>query len=403
MKRILLILLCISMLTGCATLAPDSYVSVTPHEITDNPTTATNASEVSNYHSLKISILNQIRMGRTEGIIHAVNYEGNVEEDLKQAAYEVSSLNPLGAYAVEYMTHSCNLLVTYYEIRISITYRRSAKEIAQLKTFTTTEQFEKMLTDAVDNFDDRIAVQISDYGHEAEDIAAFVTEYCITNPATVMEVPKISVSVYPESGKSRIVEVAFHYTNNPQGLMAKQRAVETNIDAAAEYIRYRQDTYDKATLLYSYLTQRFHYRHAETATPLYDALCSGVADPTGLAQAWKLICDESDMECLLVSGMKNGQPYTWNILRTGTYYRHLDLAQCVLSDSGLVFHSDGEMTAYSWNIEQYPACKPLPAAQPEVPEEEEAEPSEDTAPEETFPEESVPEETLPEESEEQQP
>ncbi len=389
MKRILLILLCISMLTGCATLAPDSYVSVTPHEITDNPTTVTNAAEASNYHSLKVAILNQIRMGRTEGIIHAVNYEGDVEEDLKQAAYEVSTMNPLGAYAVEYMTHSCNLLVTYYEIRISITYRRTAQEIAQLKTFSTTEQFQKALTDAVDSFDDCIAVQISDYDREAEDIAAFVTEYCISNPATVMEIPKISVSVYPESGKSRIVEVAFHYANNPQGLLAKQRAVETNITAAAEYIRYRQEDYDKVHLLYSYLTQRFHYRQSETTTPLYDALCSGVADPTGLAQAWKLICDKAGVECVLVTGMKNGQPYTWNILRTGDYYRHLDLAQCILSGSGLVMHSDGEMTAYSWNMDQYPACKPLPVAQPEEEPPAEEEPAE--------------EEPIPEESEEQQP
>lgn len=394
MKRILLILLCISLLTGCSMLAPDSYVSVTPHKIPDSQMPVTNAAEATNYHSLKIAILNQIRMGRTEGIIHVTDYEGDVEEDLKQAAYEVSTLNPLGAYAVEYMTHSCNLLVTYYEIRVSVTYRRTAQEIAQLKTFITMEQFRQTLTDAVDSFDDRIAVQISDYDHEAEDIAAFVTEYCIANPATVMEIPKITVSVYPESGKSRIVEVSFHYKNNPQGLHAKQRAVETNIHAAAEYIRYRQEDYDKVSLLYSYLTQRFHYRQAETTTPLYDALCSGVADPTGLAQAWKLICDKAGVECFLVSGVKNGQPYTWNILRTGSHYRHLDLAQCILTGSGLVLHSDGEMTAYSWNMEQYPACSPLPAAQPEETPPEEGPPSEEAPPEE------VP---TPEETEETQP
>ena len=396
MKRILPILLCVALLTGCSSLAPDSYHSVTPHEITDNPSVATNAAEASDYHGLKVAILNQIRMGRTDGIIHVTDYEGDVEEDLKQAAYEISALNPLGAYAVEYMTHSCNQLLTYHEIRISISYRRTAQQISQLKTYSTPEQFQKMLTDAVDTFAERVAVQISDYNHEAENVVSFVTEYCISNPATVMEIPKIAVSLYPESGKSRIVEVVFHYENNPQGLQAKQRAVETNIDAAAEYIRYRQDTYDKVSLLYSYLPPRFRYRQAETATPLYDALCSGVADPTGLAQAWKLICDKSDVECLLVTGVKNGQPYTWNILRTGTYYRHLDLAQCVLSGSGLTFHSDGEMSAYSWNMDQYPTCKPLPAAQPAAP----AEKAEETAPAE---EEETAEETIPEETQEQQP
>lgn len=397
MKRILALLLCILVLSGCSAIAPDSYHSVTPHEIVDPQISSTDAAEAADYHSLKVAILNQVRTGRTESIIHvASDYEGDVEEDLKQAAYEVSTMNPLGAYAVEYMTHSCNLLVSYYEIRVSITFRRTAQEIASLKTVSSEKQLQELLVEAVDTFDDRLAVHVSDYNNEDEDIAAFVAEYAFANPATVIEVPKIAVSVYPETGKSRIIEASFHYKNNPQGLQAKRRAVETNIDAAAEYIRYRQEDYDKIHLLYSYLTQRFQYRQAETATPLYDALCSGIADPTGLSQAWTLICEKAGVECMTVTGMKNGEPYTWNILRTGSHYRHLDLAQCILERSGLVMHSDGEMTAYYWNMEQYPSCEPLPAAQPETeapPEEEETEtqtPEDEQPSEEEHPSEEAP-------------
>ena len=393
MKRMILILLSMALLTGCSVLAPDSYLSITPHQSSEVQTTNTDAVTADNYMTLKAAILHLVRTGQTEGVIRVTGYDGDLEEELQQAAFEVSTLDPLGAYAVDYMTHSCNLLVSYYEIRVSITFRRSAKDIAGIRSVSTQDHLEQILSTAIDTFDDRVAVRLHNYRDQAEDIPTFLGEYCAANPATVMEVPKITVSVYPESGSTRIVEINFLYTNNPQGLLAKQRAVANGIDAAAEYIRYRQEDYDKVQLLYAYLTQRFQYRKASTVTPLYDALCSGVADPVGLAQAWQLICDKAGVECLTVSGMKNGEAYTWNILRTGSYYRHLDLAQCVLDRSGLVLNSDGEMSAYYWNMEQYPACRPIPAAQPEeeppAEEEEEETPAEEETPSEELPQEQT--------------
>jgi hypothetical protein len=86
----------------------------------------------------------------------------------------------VGAYAVEYMTHSCNLLVSYYEVRVSITFRRTAQEIAQIRTISSTNQLQKLLTESIDTFDSRLAVQFNNYDGQDEDIAAFVTEYCTT-------------------------------------------------------------------------------------------------------------------------------------------------------------------------------------------------------------------------------
>lgn len=364
MKRILLILLCTVLLSGCAILAPDSYVSITPHEASEILPAATDAVSAEDFTSLKNAILSFVRTGQTEGIIHVQDYAGNLEKDLPRAAYQVSTTDPLGAYAVEYMTHSCNLLVSYYEIRISIAFRRTAQEISKIRSVSTQAKMEELLVNALETFDDRIAFRLHNYRQQDEELMAYFVQYCTDHYDTVMEVPKITASLYPESGTSRILEVNLSYKNNPQGLQAKQRAVTKGVEAAAEYIRYRQEDYDKVQLLYSYLTQRFQYRKADTVTPLYDALCTGIADPAGLSQAWQLICEKAGVECMIVSGMKNGQPYTWNIVRTGAYYRHLDLAQCVLDRSGLVMRSDGEMYTYYWDMSQFPACKALPVTQP---------------------------------------
>ncbi len=364
MKRIILILLCVLVLSGCSALAPSSYLSITPHQSSELHAASTDAVTATDFKSLKNAILTFVRAGQPEGIIHVTDYDGSVEKDLQKAAYEVSTLDPLGAYAVEYMTHSCNLLVSYYEIRISTTFRRTAREIAEVRSVSTEAQLEDMLSTAIDTYSHRLAIRLHNFRRQDEEIPAYITDYCAEHYNSVMEVPEFSLSVYPETGNTRIVEINFLYRNDPQSLLAKQRAVAKNVDAAVEYIRYRQQDYEKVQLLYAYLTQRFQYRSSPTVTPLYDALCSGIADPAGLAQAWQMICDKAGVECLIVTGMKHDEPYTWNIIRTGSYYRHLDLAQCVLDRTGLVTSSDGQMSDYYWNTKLFPACEPLPAAPP---------------------------------------
>ena len=377
MKRMLFLLCCVFLLSGCASLAPDEYLSITPHQSTEVQTPMTNVATAKDYRTLKKAILDQVRAGQTEGVIHVTDYDGVVEDDLRDAAYEVSKLDPLGAYAVDYMTHSCTRIVSYYEIRIYITFRRTAVEIAQIQTISNQEQLQQHLEQALNVQRSRLTVRLSGYRQQEQLISPMVSDYCDANAAIVMEPPQVTVSIYPEEGSDRILEINFLYTHNPQELREKREAVRESIHAAAEYIRYREGAYEKTDLLYSYLTQRFQYQQADTVTPLYDALCSGIADPTGLSQAWQLICDEAGMECYTVHGMKGDTPYTWNILYMGDYYRHLDLAACMLSPNGLVLRSDPEMSSYYWNDELYPVCKFVPEPEQEEPPEEMQPPAEE--------------------------
>ena len=368
--KLLALFLCLLLLTGCASLVPDEYLSVTPHVDSGDAAGASDAVTVENYLSLKNAILNMVRTCQTEGVIRVTNYNGDVEADLSEAAYEVSKLDPLGAYAVDYMTHSCTRIVSYYEIRVNITFRRTAKEIAEIQPAATLLQLQDKLQNAVQGYDSRLTLRLSSYRDQDQDIPAYVADYCAANPDRVMETPAVSVSVYPESGSVRILEVNFAYTHTPEELQAMEKAVEESIDAAAEYIRYREGDHGKADLLFTYLMERFSYTAHDTVTPLYDALCGGIADPTGLSLAWQLICDRAGVECYTVTGMRDGQAYTWNIVSADGYYRHLDLANCVLETGALILRTDGEMGMYSWNAEELPACDPIP--QPVIaPEEEE--------------------------------
>ena len=368
MKRLAVLIAFLLLLTGCE-LVPNDRLYVAPHVNSSTQTSSADAVIAENYLSLKNAILSMIRTGQTEGVIHVTNYDGIVEDDLAEAAYEVSKLDPLGAYAVDYMTHSCAQIVSYYEIRINITFRRTVQEIADIVSISTQTQLEDLLQQAVNSYDNRLTLRLSSYRGQEQDIPTFVADYCAANYGTIMETPAVSISVYPESGSVRILEINFQYTNPPATLQGMQDAVQESIHAAAEYIRYRETDRDKSQLLFTYLMERFHYTAADTSTPLYDALCSGVADPTALAQAWQLICDRAGMECYTVSGMLEGEPYAWNIVSADGYYRHVDLARSMLEWGELVFLTDADMSDYYWNTETLPACEPIPepAETPEGP------------------------------------
>ncbi len=388
MTRLVPLLILFLLLTGCS-LAPDEYLYVEPHVDSSMQIDSSDALTAENYMGLKNAILRLIRTGKTEGVIHVTNYDGDVEKDLPEAAYAVSKQDPLGAYAVDYMTHSCTQIVSYYEIRISITFRRTAEEIAGILSASTQERLEERVTEALQSYDDRLTVRISNYRDQAEEIPAFVADYCNANPQIIIEQPTVAVSVYPESGNVRILEINFEYTHEPQELASMQRSVFSSINGAAEYIRYRETDQDKAALLFTYLTERFHYMDAQSNTPLYDALCRGIADPTGLAQAWQSICDHAGMECYTVSGLRNGEPYDWNIISADGVYRHVDLARNVLETHELLLLADGDMAEYYWNIEQYPACE-APEETPEEPPTEEPPVEDDPSVEENPPVEEDP-------------
>ena len=396
----LLALLC--LLSGCSAWRNDDYLSLSPHSTATTQTASPDAVTVENYLGLKNAILGFIREGQANGTIRVTNYDGDVESDLSEAAYEVSKLDPLGAYAVDYMTHDLVRIVSYYEIHISITFRRTAEEIAAIEPVSTEAQLQSKLHEAIDRCDRRLTVRMSNY--QAPDIQAMVDAYCAENPGTVIEKPTLTVSAYPDTGTVRVLEIDFGYTETPQALSEKAEAVGESVDAAAEYIRYRDSDRGKAELLFTYLMERFTYEAGESTTPLYDALCSGVATPLGLSQAWQLICDQAGVECYTVSGLKDGESYTWNIISADGYFRHVDLCRCVLERGTLVLESDGEMSGYYWDQEEYPACEPeaivpvtpeLPEAPAETPPSEEPEPEEPQPEEPTEPPAETPDESQP--------
>lgn len=352
LKRIILLVSMLFLLTGCSLVA-DEYTASRPHE-SGMQTNMPDAVVVKDPAALKEAILRFIKAGKEVGSIRTVDYVGNVEEDLVRAIYEATRMTPVGAYAVDYLNHNCVKILSYYEISLSITYRRSARDIAAIQQAYTPEQLRGQVERSLQTYDEHLAIQVTE--DQEYDIEAIVKEYCLADPARMVEIPQVAISVFPETGSERIVAVDLRYENTYDQLLEKSDAVLKSVSAAAEYIRYRQTDREKTELLYTYLTERFRYTEGKTSAPVWSALCDGVSDPYGLAQAFRLICEKAGVECYTVTGLKDGEEYTWNIVSDDGDFRHVDLAVCIAQDSGLWRRTDWDMGRYYWNTQLYPAC-----------------------------------------------
>ena len=328
MKKIRLTALTLALCTAfsaCSRFVPSSYTRVSAHSQTKSEQMDTNVVNVDDYAGLRRAIRDFVRGGVEHGVIRVQQYTGTLEDDLAAAAYSVAREDPAGAYAVDYMTHECTLIVSYYEIHVDITFRKTLTPLSQIPYVSVLSDLERRLHEAMDGYDAVLTIYA---GYDQEpDYAALAQDYYEQNLGRLMALPQITVESYPQGGKPRIVELTMHYPES-------SRTLES------------------------------------------------------MAQCWALLCQEAGLECQVVKGLRGSADYWWNeVCLDGTWY-HMDLMQDVMDQSGLRLRYDEDMTGYYWDVEAYPAC-PAPEEEPTAGGENQpqapdtpAEPSEPDAPQE---------------------
>lgn len=345
----------LTLFFGCGAMIEREYISVAPHTEQFTAEESSDALTAENYLSLRNAILTFVQNGTERGVIRIYDYTGDVESDLAAATYDVSKNDPLGAYAVDYMTHDCTQIVSYYEAHINITFRRTVEQIESIQKLSSTVDLPDMLSPALERYASSLTVRVPYYVDM--DIHAMVREYYKLHPLTYMQMPLVTVNLYPEEGYVRVIEMLFSYDQTAQSLIEKQDAVATSVRAAKEYVRYRETQTEKLQLLYTYLLERFPYSFADTTTPVYGFLCEGVIGNSGSARGMQILCDSMGVECYTVEGFRGGEPYAWNIINVDGVYCHVDLLQAIrLGSEQLSFFKDAAMTDYSWDAALYPVC-----------------------------------------------
>jgi len=368
--RLIALLLLLSLLCGCGNgLVPKEYTVISEHSDT-NVESQSDAVVAESYEELKYAILSFVEQGITHGVIRSYRYDGDVTEDLSEAAYEIWKNDPLGAYRVEYITTDCNLLLSYYESRVEITYRPDAVPAEEIGYVRGKSGAEEAIAAALEEDAERLTLRISAYGSSL-DCVQLAADYCAANPETVMEAPEVTASIYPEEGSTRIVDLKFSYAHTEAERTNMQLLVSSVLNSASNYVRFRNEDDAKAQMLVSYLLGRFDYVEGRSLTPVYSLLCEGICSSQTFAEVFQILCDRVGLTCRTVSGYLDGESYNWNILQIGEIFHHVDLLRYVREGrSDLIYYADSDMERYSWDREAYPVCgllEPVPENPEETP------------------------------------
>lgn len=366
-KKILLLVLALSLLLSGCSVFDGSYVHVTPHQ-EHKDSSQTELVSANNYQQLRKAVEEMIRAGSERGVINVADFDQElVEKHMTAVAFHVRETYPIGAYAVEEIQYEIGTNSGRPAIAITLKYRHNRAAIQKIRTVETIDTAAAAIGKALENCDAGVVLQVQQY--QETDFSQIVEDYAEQHPEQVMETPQVAVGIYG-TGKARVVELTFTYQNSRDSLRTMQSRVQMVFDSAALYVSSEAAQLQKFSQLYGFLMERFEYTVETSITPAYSLLNHGVGDSRAFAVVYAAMCRQADLECHIVKGTKNGDPWTWNIVQDEGRYYHVDLLRSSM-DGGFDTYDDSEMYGYVWDYSAYPECiapYQAPAEQQIVPE-----------------------------------
>lgn len=361
-KRVLLLCLCLSLLLGGCAWFDGSYLSVMPHR-EQSQTAQTGTIHVENYQELVNALEKLVDSGAETGVIGVGDYQTDVEKSVKAAVQFVMSGYPIGAFAVDTIDYELGTSGGQDALAVTISYRRSLGELQQIRRVADMEAAETAVEQALQRCDAGVVLLVDRYA--TRDMTQLVRDFAEERPQTVMEVPQVTENIYG-AGRARVIELVFAYQNGRDDLRQMQSLVEPVFNSAVLYVSGDDSHRQKYTQLYAFLMERFDYTIETSITPAYSLLRHGVGDSRAFATVYAAMCRSAGLECRVVTGTRQGEPWTWNMVTEGENYCHVDLLRSS-ELGGYREWSDWEMSGYVWDYSAYPACDPeaAPAAETE--------------------------------------
>ncbi len=356
--RLTAMILTLCLLTsGCAALLNRSYSTEAPHEPFSDEEKNSDILRAETYQGLVSALLEFVSRGAGEGTIRLYNYSGSAESDLDAAYLELTHQDPLGAYAVDYITYDLNRVMSYYEVQLrKIVYRKTPEQMAAIVSVTGISAIAGELREVLADFRQEAVFRVSyfDEGTTAEAIAGMVREAYDEAPEAAFGLPKVQVEIYPKEavGQQRIVEIRLTYSQDSESLHALQETLLTRSRTLTQVEGAKTKTEQvaqAARVLADTVTLR------RGTDPLlataYGALVQGEANEEGLALAAKRLCDEMGIACHLVRGSLHGASRMWLVAEAEGGWFHWDPAAELLGQSDTAMHERG----YAWS-EDEPDC-----------------------------------------------
>ncbi len=353
-------------LCGCSTIFKKEYLSVSEYTEGTKSDLDGDLADIEDYEGLTMAINAMLTAHKQEGRIVFKNYEGDLQSDLAQACWEVKTKSALGSYAVDYVSHDLNRIVTYYEATIYITYKISQQELEKIHYVSGRSSLTDELSKELEELSSYCVYRISSATITAEEILSILERAYTSNPTSCVVEPSASVRLHPESGSQRIIEIDLDYGKTASQLRGMKQELNEAINSistdfsAEDPAEYAKQAYNALAGLCSYDPQGEQRAEngleAELSSSVYGALVERYADSRGIALAYSALCQKAGIESIVINGSLEKQSHSWNIIKIDDSYYHVDVSADSFWGAGNSFmKSDIQMQGrYWWNIESYP-------------------------------------------------
>ena len=348
-KTIVLILIFALLLTGCSVLDGE-YHSVKPHNAVDTAEEQ-EAASVAGFVELREALFALVEDGRQKGTFFTSGMdEESIERYMRTAIRDVFQTNAVGAYAVEDITYTSGVAGNRIAVVVNVTYIHPRNEILRIKSAEDMTAVEKSVAYSLKRCEASTVIKVKNY--EEMDLVQFVENYVNENPDVCMEMPQVSTAVYPEWGDERVIEITFTYQTARDVLRTMQDLVDPIFSAAQLYVQSSDEPQQKFEQLYSFLMERFDYKLETSINPAYSLLRYGVGDSRAFALVYATMCENAGLECQVIPGTRNGEPWNWNMILLDDTYYHVDLLACAENGVFTLMNAD-EMAGYVWDYVNY--------------------------------------------------
>lgn len=355
-KRLLAGVLSASLLlTGCSALLERDYTSVTPHNAAPATEGDPSILQADSYQELVNALIYFVNGGMEEGIVRLYTDAENVEPFLSDACLEVVQEDPLGAYCVEFIKYTVDPVVAYSEAHLDITYRRTREQVASIVQATGVTAIRSELESALASFAPSRTLRIRYFEEDEAFIRDLARQAYYGVPACALGMPEIDLSLYPNSGQQRIVEILLRYPLGHDQLEERRAALSLRLEElAAELVLLdRQERLPAAARA----VREAGVWDPQGGSTAYHLLEEGAADSEGIALAFAALCQELELPCQAAWGTLNEEPRFWNIVQTGAGWRHIDLS-APETEEGEPLYTDQQFLelGYLWEEGALPSC-----------------------------------------------
>ena len=207
LKKILVLLTVLCLLTGCSALLERTYSAAEPHSSKFWESEAAGTLRAENHQDVVNDLLLLVGRHQETATLRLYEFESDldVSDTLERAAAEVQQETPMGAYAVEYITTSSHAQRGYYEVAVRIGYRRTLEQLQAVVNATSPEALYSLLADALDQEKTELAVRIGYWGPDGQARAEDAMLRLREERELTETIPWV-VNYYPGPGNPGLVE-----------------------------------------------------------------------------------------------------------------------------------------------------------------------------------------------------